>query len=97
MVDWHYSQKQACFPSLQALQDAGYRTLGATWDRESATERFSAYASLSGAEGMVQTLWNYVQRRKWKETDEMIAYAGAKYWNIGDTDEVAAECGLAAP
>ncbi len=96
MVDWHYSEKQDCFPSLKLLQEAGYRTLGSTWDRESTTDRFSRYAAASGAPGMVQTLWNYVQRRRWAETDAMIAYAGAKYWDTGNTDPVAAECGLMA-
>lgn len=84
--DWHYSDRQEAFPSLQAFLRSGHPVLGTTWRRESTTRNFSRYAASlgePGGRGMIATTWWLVQRGEWEQVADVAQFSGDVFWNAG--------------
>ncbi|MFZ6848626.1 family 20 glycosylhydrolase [Undibacterium sp. RuRC25W] len=76
VCDWHYSGAQRDFLSIKLAASAGHRVLGATWDDLTTTNNFSKYAANHKAEGMILTLWSYVQLKEWGKVDNLMNESG---------------------
>lgn len=83
ICDWHYSDAGDEFPSLAAFKKDGFRVLGAGWRNIQTTKKFSQYAALNGADGMIVTTWfdpsepRVVQT--WDELGKIISETGKAF------------------
>lgn len=57
ICDWHYTDEQLEFPSIDVLRASGFRVLGATFRKLETVRNFSRYAAKHGADGMIATTW----------------------------------------
>jgi hypothetical protein len=89
ITDWHYVWN-ADHRSLEALQQAGFPTIAATWEEPVNIFRFSQAAIASGSQGLLQTTWDGYfpdQREMKRELDQFAAYViAADYAWSGRSD-----------
>lgn len=57
ICDWHYSDAQLDFPSVDMFRSSGFSVLGATFRKLETVRNFSRYAAKHGADGMIATTW----------------------------------------
>ncbi len=79
ICDWHYADQQRTFPSLLALQNEGFRVIGATWSDSRTISNFSRYAIEHGAYGMMATLWTTARERDRSAADRILQFSGAQF------------------
>lgn len=82
VVDWHYFDSQANFPSSGHFSAAGHRVMGATWKNAATTAAFSRYLAdrVERHSGMLATTWFHVQRREWDTVEDIIKTSGEAFW-----------------
>lgn len=79
ICDWHYTDTQSDFPSLDALRKEGFRMLGATWKNKKNIRNFSRYAASHGAYGMIASTWFHVRSREWDVIETIIRTSGEAF------------------
>lgn len=83
ICDWHYTDEQNIFPSIDLFRKEGFVVLGATFRNKKTIENFSRYASKQGAAGMIATTWfipGHSSKKvvnTWAEVKDIIVEAGA--------------------
>jgi hypothetical protein len=79
ICDWHYSDDQSDFPSMDVMQKEGFRVIGSIWKKEKTTRNFSRYAARHGAMGMMATTWFHVRKNEWGVVDSIIDVSGTAF------------------
>lgn len=76
ICDWHYVDDQKSFPSLAAMQQEGFRVIGAPWRKSKTIRNFSRYAAQHRAYGMMATTWFHVQYKEADVVEAIIRESG---------------------
>jgi len=89
IFDWHYDDRQAEFPSVDAFRKDGFTVVGSTWSNPATVQNFSRYmADLRPPEpGMLATVWFHLRRREWDKAEAIITQSAAAYWNSNPGSE----------
>lgn len=91
VTDWHYDiGKPQDFKSIRAFQEAGHKTIAATWYTPDNIRNFSQTAKDDHAAGLLQTVWsgtNSNERNLTEAKSQFTAFVlAAEYaWNSGKT------------
>jgi hypothetical protein len=84
IVDWHYADKQAAFPSALTLLKEGHKVIGATWRREETIRNFSKYLlsiTHGTTGGMMATTWKLLHDSEWSAIEKVLAVSAENFWN----------------
>jgi hypothetical protein len=91
VTDWHYDiAKPQDFGGLKAFQDAGHKTIAATWYTPANIRNFSQAAKDNHSLGLLQTTWagtdsNETNLRDSREQFTAFVLAAEYAWNSGRT------------
>jgi hypothetical protein len=84
IVDWHYADKQADFPSALAFLKEGHKVIGATWRKEETMQNFSRYLfriAPGATGGMMATTWKLLHDNDWGAIETVLAVSAENFWN----------------
>jgi len=76
ICDWHYETENESFPSIDLFRSAGFRVMGVTFNESKTIANFSHYAARHGADGMIATIWFYLQRKEWGTVESIVRESG---------------------
>jgi hypothetical protein len=84
IVDWHYADKQATFPSALTFLKEGHTVLGATWRKEETIRNFSRYLlsiTHGTTGGMMATIWKLLHDNDWGAIEKVLTVSAENFWN----------------